>query len=68
VRIDPTPQEVSWTAPLDEDTEHATYDPAKAAAYLDGREPRRSSYSPSTARPIEAAPPGARVVGRSTWR
>jgi hypothetical protein len=35
VRIDPTPQEVSWTAPLDEDTEHATYDPAKVAAYLD---------------------------------
>src|SRR6187551_2126126 len=28
VRIDPTPQEVSWTAPLDEDTEHATYDTA----------------------------------------
>jgi uncharacterized protein DUF5996 len=24
--IDPTPQEVSWTVPLDEDTEHATYD------------------------------------------
>src|SRR4029079_4453913 len=34
-RIDPTPQEVSWTAPLDEDTEHATYDPAQVAAYLD---------------------------------
>jgi hypothetical protein len=26
VDIDPTPQEVSWTAPLDEDTEHARYD------------------------------------------
>jgi hypothetical protein len=24
VAIDPTPQEVSWTVPLDEDTEHAT--------------------------------------------
>jgi hypothetical protein len=35
VRIDPTPQEVSWTAPLDEDTERATYDPAKVPAYLD---------------------------------
>src|SRR5581483_7509671 len=25
VQIDPTPQEVWWTVPLDEDTEHATY-------------------------------------------
>src|SRR3954470_6177586 len=24
--IDPTPQEVSWSIPLDEDTEHATYE------------------------------------------
>src|SRR5205807_8966519 len=34
VEIDPTPQEVAWTVPLDEDEEHATYDPAAAAAYL----------------------------------
>src|SRR5271170_1169750 len=26
VRIDPTPQEVSWSVPLDEDEEHARYD------------------------------------------
>src|SRR5690242_4116217 len=26
-RIDPTPQEVAWTVPLDEDTEHARYEP-----------------------------------------
>src|ERR1700756_3766430 len=26
VRIDPTPQEVAWSVPLDEDDEHATYD------------------------------------------
>jgi len=26
VRIDPTPQEVPWTVPLDQDGEHATYD------------------------------------------
>jgi hypothetical protein len=31
--IDPTPQEVSWTAPLDEDTEHATYDADQVAAF-----------------------------------
>jgi hypothetical protein len=34
VRIDPTPQEVSWTAPLDADTEHATYDTAQVGDYL----------------------------------
>jgi hypothetical protein len=32
--IDPTPQEVSWTVPLDEDREHATYDTAQAEAYM----------------------------------
>ena len=34
VEIDPTPQEVPWTAPLDEDDEHATYDPDQVAAYF----------------------------------
>ena len=34
VRIDPRPQEVPWTTPLDEDYDHTTYDPAHAAAYL----------------------------------
>src|ERR1700719_2032491 len=29
VEIDPTPQEVPWTVPLDEDEEHASYDPAQ---------------------------------------
>src|SRR4051794_21013139 len=32
--IDPTPQEVSWTVPLDEDDEHATYDAAQVARYF----------------------------------
>ena len=32
--IDPTPQEVSWTVPLDEDREHATYHPDEVAAYF----------------------------------
>jgi hypothetical protein len=32
--IDPTPQEVSWTAPLDEDDEHVTYDPAQVTSYF----------------------------------
>ncbi|MFL5818074.1 MAG: DUF5996 family protein [Conexibacter sp.] len=34
VAIDPTPQEVSWTVPLDEDEEHATYDPQTVEAYF----------------------------------
>jgi hypothetical protein len=34
VEIDPTPQEVTWTAPLDEDTEHATYDAEQVVSYF----------------------------------
>jgi hypothetical protein len=34
VAIDPTPQEVTWTVPLDEDDEHASYDAAQVARYF----------------------------------
>jgi hypothetical protein len=34
VEIDPTPQEVTWTVPLDADEEHATYDPEHVRAYF----------------------------------
>jgi uncharacterized protein DUF5996 len=34
VEIDPTPQEVPWSVPLDEDDEHATYDGRQVAAYF----------------------------------
>jgi hypothetical protein len=34
VEIDPTPQEVSWSVPLDEDTEHATYDRDQVSTYF----------------------------------
>jgi hypothetical protein len=34
VEIDPTPQEVPWSVPLDEDDEHASYDPAQVAVYF----------------------------------
>jgi len=34
VEIDPTPQEVTWSVPLDEDSEHATYEPDQVAAYF----------------------------------
>ena len=34
VEIDPTPQEVPWSTPLDADTEHAHYDPDEVARYF----------------------------------
>jgi hypothetical protein len=34
VEFDPTPQEVPWSVPLDEDEEHASYDPAQVAGYF----------------------------------
>ena len=34
VEIDPTPQEVTWTVPLDQDEEHAHYDPDQVAPYF----------------------------------
>jgi hypothetical protein len=34
VEINPRPQETPWTTPLDEDDEHATYDPAHVTAYF----------------------------------
>jgi hypothetical protein len=34
VHIDPTPQEVPWTTPLDEDGGHATYDAARVETYF----------------------------------
>jgi hypothetical protein len=36
IEIDPTPQEVSWTVPLDADDEHATYDSDQIATYFAG--------------------------------
>jgi hypothetical protein len=33
VEIDPEPQEVSWTVPLDEDAEHFTYDAGRVVRY-----------------------------------
>jgi hypothetical protein len=35
VEIDPTPQEVPWSVPLDEDEEHARYDPGQVASYFE---------------------------------
>jgi Family of unknown function (DUF5996) len=35
VEINPAPQEVPWTIPLDEDDEHATYDADQVATYFE---------------------------------
>jgi Family of unknown function (DUF5996) len=35
VEINPTPQEVRWQVPLDEDDEHASYDPGQVASYFE---------------------------------
>lgn len=34
VPIDPTPQEVPWSVPLDQDDDHASYDTGQVAAYF----------------------------------
>jgi Family of unknown function (DUF5996) len=34
VEINPTPQETTWTTPLDEDEEHTTYEPGHVVAYF----------------------------------
>jgi hypothetical protein len=34
VQIDPAPQEVPWTVPLDQDDQHAHYDPDEVARYF----------------------------------
>jgi hypothetical protein len=34
LEIDPTPQEVPWSVPLDEDEEHRHYDPAEVEVYF----------------------------------
>src|SRR5207342_3973835 len=34
VQINPVPQEVPWTVPLDQDYEHASYDPERVGDYF----------------------------------
>jgi hypothetical protein len=35
VEIDPTPQEVPWSVPLDQDEQHAQYDPDQVSSYFE---------------------------------
>jgi hypothetical protein len=54
VDIDPTPQEVSWTVPLDEDEEHRTYDAAQVASYF-AAATRAALVLAASGRPIAGA-------------
>ncbi len=56
VEIDPTPQEVPWQVPLDEDDEHATYDSGQVADY----------FAAATAAALVLAAYRAPYRGRST--
>ena len=56
VRINPVPQEVPWGVPLDEDHEHASYDPAQVADY----------FAAATQAALALAEFGAPYRGRST--
>jgi Family of unknown function (DUF5996) len=56
VEIDPTPQEVSWTVPLDEDDEHARFDTGQVATY----------FAAATAAALVLAAVRAPYRGRST--
>lgn len=56
VHIDPTPQEVSWWVPLDQDNEHASYDQGQVADY----------FAAATAAALVLAAYRAPYRGRST--
>ena len=63
VEINLTPQETPWTTPLDEDHEHATYEPAQVATYFAAatQSGARARGAPrALSRPLH---PGQRVVG-----
>ena len=55
VDIDPAPQEVPWSVPLDEDSQHARYDQLVLPTTL-RRPPRPLSYSMSFGRHLAADP------------
>jgi hypothetical protein len=61
VEIDPTPQEVWWTVPLDEDEEHATYDTEAVASYF------AAATRASLVLAVFRAPYRARVTPVNTW-
>ncbi len=63
VAINPTPQEVTWSVPLDEDDEHASYDPAQVASYFAAATPGRTGARGIPRAVSRALDAGQRVVG-----
>ena len=63
VEIDPTPQEVPWTVPLDEDDEHATYDAEPGRDLPRGGDARRARARRVPRALPRALDAGQRVVG-----
>ena len=64
VTINPAPQEVPWSVPLDEDDEHASYDVAAGRRLLRRGDPggaRARGVPRPLPRPVD---PGPRLVGR----
>jgi hypothetical protein len=55
VEVDLTPQEAPWSTPLDEDEEHARYDPARVASY----------FAAATRAALPAEPPADDFVMRN---
>ena len=61
VAIDPTPQEVHWSVPLDEDEQHATYDPHAVSRYF------RAATRAALALAAFRAPQGDRATPVNAW-
>jgi len=61
VQIDPTPQEVHWTVPLDKDEQHATYDPHAVARYL------RAATQAARVLAVFRAPHSSRSTPINAW-
>jgi hypothetical protein len=68
VQINPRPQEVPWNTPLDQDEEHATYDPVHVRPISRRRPGRRWCCPRCAPRTAGAAVRSTRGGARLTWR
>ena len=63
IEINPTPQEVPWTVPLDEDDEHAHYDTDQVTSYFAAATQRRARVGRLPRAVPRTVDAGQRVVG-----
>jgi uncharacterized protein DUF5996 len=68
VQINGVPREVPWPVSLDQDNEHAGYDPDRVSEYFAAATRRRSPSRPSGRRSEAGRHRSMRGGGRSTWR